>query len=103
MPRYRYKPVPRGSAAKAPDAAVAVLRRTDNPAVAYGDGGLLHLIAEEMGWPHEFWFTEKRVLDAIDRHNKGQLVKRYFRAHRGLGRVFYLPEEAEKRFPKSHA
>jgi len=91
--KYSLLPVPRGSASKAPDAAVIVLRRTNNPAVCYGDSGLLHSIADEMGWPHEGHFTEKRVLDAIDRHNDGQLVKRYYRLRR-LARIFYLPEHA---------
>jgi hypothetical protein len=90
--KYRHKPVPKGSHKRAAQAAAKVLRATDNHAVGYGDSGLLHLIADELGWPHECWFTEKRVLDAIDRYHEGVLVKRYFRARRGLGRVFYLPE-----------
>ena len=95
MIEYKLKPVPRGSAKKAPAAAVKVLRETENTAVGYGDSGLLNMIAEEMGWPHESWFTEKRVLDAIDRYHEGVLVKRYYRAFRGLARVFILPEHAD--------
>lgn len=93
--RRRYQPVPRGSHKEAPHAAVRVLLRTENRAVGYGDSGLLHLICEELGWPHEGWLTEKRVLDAIDRHHEGVLVKRYFRCRR-LARVFYLPGEEPK-------
>jgi hypothetical protein len=94
----KMRPIKRGSGKAAPDAAVAVLRRTDNPAVMSGDDGLLHDIAEELGWPHDAWLTPKRVLDAIDRHNSGQLVKRLTRGIRGrVMRIFYLPETAAER------
>ncbi len=91
---YKYKPVPSGSHRLAAEAAVEVLRETNNPAICYGDGGLFHLVADKIGWPHEMWFTEDRVLNAIDRHHSGHLVKRYFMATRGKARVFYLPEYA---------
>lgn len=94
---YKFKPVPRGSGAQAAALAAVILRETDNPAIGYGDSGLLHLVCGRLGWPHEGWFTEKRVLDAIDRSYKGHLIKRYFSAAKGTGRVFYLPECAPKK------
>ncbi len=78
------------------DCAVEVLRETDNPAVGYGDAGLLHLIADRAGVPHEAWKTEDRILNALSR-TPGSLVPRFFRARRGLARVFYLPEEIKKK------
>lgn len=83
---------------KAADATVKVLRETDNPAVMAGDSFLLHTIATEMGWPHDCWLTEKRVLDAIDRSNAGQLVKGISRSNRRR-RIFYLPEHAPRKEP----
>lgn len=75
------------------DHAVDVLRETDNPAVGFGDSGLLHEIAEAAGWPHEGPDTERRVLNALDK-TRGELKKRYFK-HRGrFHRCFWLPEEA---------
>lgn len=101
MHKYiRLTPVPRGSGKRAPEAAVAVLKRTENNAVGWGDSGLLHLIATEMGWPHDAWLTEGRVLDAIDRHNDGHFEKRYFRTMgriNRLVRVFYLPGKFNER------
>jgi hypothetical protein len=49
------------------DAAVAVLRETNNPAVMWGDEGLLHMIAEKLGWPHECTKTSDRVMAALGR------------------------------------
>lgn len=82
---------------KAWEAAITVLRRTDNPAVMFGDSGLLHLIAEELGWKHDCWHTESRVLRALSK-TPGDLVKR----HTSCGRftkvlIFLLPEEAKRR------
>ena len=78
---------------KACDAAVEVLRETGNPAVGYGDVGLLHMIAQRAGMRcrSRAWRTEKNVLNALDR-TPGILVKRYFRTRYKTGRVFYLPE-----------
>jgi hypothetical protein len=91
MRPHKYKPVLRGSHKRAAQVAAKVLTETDNSAIGYGDSGLLHMVAEQLGWPPESWLTEKRVLDAIDRHHEGVLVKRYFQARRGHARVFYLP------------
>lgn len=61
---------------KISEAAIAVLRRTENEAVMCGDSMLLHMIADEMGWEHHAWKTEKRVLDALSR-NPGELEPGY--------------------------
>lgn len=75
------------------DAAVEILRETDNPAVMCGDTVLLHQIAARAGvWPNA-WVTERRVLDALSRQ-PGILVPRYTRRGDGrLVRIFRLPEE----------
>ena len=73
------------------DAAVAILRETDNPAVMWGDEGLLHLIAERMGWSHESWKTSERVLAALAK-TPGYLVKERVRCHRRWVRHFRLPD-----------
>lgn len=74
------------------EAAIAVLRETDNSAVMWGDEGLLHLIADKLGWPHAAWETSDRVMAALNR-TPGQLVKG--KTVLGNGRVvsvFRLPE-----------
>ncbi len=82
---------------KAWEAAVAVLRRTKNPAVMRGDAQLLHDIAEEMGWPHDAWKSEKRVLDALTR-DPGILIPKMTMSHTGPGsreravRIFRMPK-----------
>lgn len=71
------------------------LRATGNPAIGYGDSGLLHQVAELIGLPHEGIKTEKKVLDRIERSHVGVLKKRIIGlAGRGLGRVrqYWLPE-----------
>lgn len=55
------------------DAAIEVLRETGNPAVMWGDEGLLHAIASRLGWEHHAWQTSDRVLAAI-RKTPGDLV-----------------------------
>jgi hypothetical protein len=70
--------------------AAEYLREKEFPAVMSGDSYLLHEIAERAGMGHDGWRTEKRVLDAIDRTNKGELEKVLLRAHRIL-RSFWLP------------
>ncbi len=81
---------------KAWEAAVQILRETKNPAVMWGDAGLLHDIAERMGWPHDAWKTEKRVLDALTA-NPGILIRKKTMCHTGPGnreravRIFRLP------------
>ena len=66
------------------------LRATDNHGVISGDSHLLHEIAEKLGWEHDAWRTEKRVLNAIERTNKGELIKAFTCVHRRR-RSFWLP------------
>lgn len=73
------------------DAAVEILKETDNPAVMFGDEGLLHLIAERMGWPHRAWHTSNRVLRALSK-TPGPLIKRKVRTYRYWVLSFKLPE-----------
>ena len=82
------------------DAAVLVLRETDNAAVMWGDSRLLHLIAERYGIParpgrsiHEAWRTETRILGALAR-TPGELVAGFTRCggHERMVRIFRLPE-----------
>jgi hypothetical protein len=76
------------------EAAVEVLKETDNPAVMWGDEGLCHLIADRLGWEHKAWETSDRVLAALAK-TPGKLVKR--KTVLGNGRVvnvFRLQEEA---------
>lgn len=83
------------------DAAAEVLWETGNPAVMCGDKGLLHLIAERMGWEHKAWKTSDRVLRVLAK-TPGPLVKRYTRVRIGPSErrvlCFWLPEEYEKAF-----
>lgn len=73
------------------DAAVDVLRETGNPAVMWGDEGLLHLIAERMGWKHECTKTSDRVLNALSK-TPGELISKYTRTGSGRRvRIFHLP------------
>lgn len=74
------------------DAAVEVLRATDNPAVMWGDEGLLHLIAERLGWEHNAWHTSDRVLRALSK-TPGPLVKRETLLHGHWVLIFRLPED----------
>jgi hypothetical protein len=73
------------------DAAVEVLRETDNPAVMFGDEGLLHLIAERLGWPHECTKTSDRVMAALAR-TPGELVKRKTKIYGRWVNIFRLPD-----------
>lgn len=72
------------------DAAVEILRETDNPAVMWGDEGLLHMIAERLGWPHECTRTSDRVLAALSR-TPGPLEKRQTLLHGHWVNIFRLP------------
>lgn len=76
------------------DAACEVLRKTGNPAVMWGDEGLLHAIAERLGWKHECTKTSDRVLAAI-RRTPGDLIPVRTRGHRNrLTHRYVLPEHA---------
>lgn len=73
------------------DAAVEVLRETDNEGVMWGDEGLLHMIADKLGWKHDAWRTSQRVLAALSR-TPGPFIKRktFLAGHWVL--IFSLPE-----------
>lgn len=80
----------------AAQAAVAVLRDSGNPAIGWGDSGLLHAVAERLGMPHEGLATERKVLDRIERSHAGVLIKRYKTySGRGLSRLreYIHPED----------
>lgn len=72
-------------------AAIEVLQETGNPAVMWGDEGLLHLIAERLGWPHKAWVTSNRVMAALNR-TPGKLIKTKHRIGRYIVCKFTLPE-----------
>lgn len=73
------------------DAAVEVLQETGNPAVMWGDEGLLHLIAERMGWKHECTKTSDRVLNALSK-TPGELIPKCTTTGSGrYVRIFHLP------------
>lgn len=78
------------------DAAVKVLRETDNPAVMWGDEGLLHMIADRAGLRtcRRAWRTSDRVLTNLTRCHEG-LIAGYTSVGRyGRVRIFWLPEHA---------
>ena len=77
------------------DAAVEVLRETDNPAVVWGDEGLLHLIAERLGWEHDGPRTSDRVLAAL-RKTPGPLIRRQTLCHGHWVSIFHLAIEEAK-------
>lgn len=75
------------------DAAEAVLRETDNPAVMCTDTGLCGLIAERAGALKRCSATtERAILNALSRQ-PGRLVPGYARScHNRRVRKFSLPE-----------
>ena len=84
---------------RACDAAVAVLRETKNPAVMWGDSGLLHLIAERAGLRTQdrSWKTEDAVLRCLSRQ-PGDLVSGTTVTGNGRRvRCFWLPEHCPAR------
>lgn len=84
------------------DAAFAVLTETDNPAVMWGDTGLLHQIAKRAGLPSKdrAWKTETAVLAALSRQ-PGRLVAGHTRgpaeARGQRVRIFWLPGHEPER------
>ena len=75
------------------DAAVAVLTETDNPAVMWGDTGLLHLIAVRAGLRarDRAWKTENAVLAALSRQPGALVAGTTREAHGRRVRIFWLP------------
>lgn len=82
------------------DAAVLVLRETDNPAVMWGDSGLLHLIAERanLKMKGRSWMTEIAVLDAMSKQPGELVAGRTPGRGRRMVRCFWLPEHAPERY-----
>lgn len=82
------------------DAALLVLTETGNPAVMYGDTGLLHMIATRAGIlsKDRAWETEKAVLAALSRQ-PGKLVAGHTVTGRGRRvRCFWLPGQEPERY-----
>lgn len=83
------------------EAAVLVLRETDNPAVMWGDEGLLHRIAERAGLRVKglAWRTSDAVLNNLSR-SPGQMVPGYTLGRASnrdrAVRIFWLPEHAPR-------
>ena len=84
------------------DAAVAVLRETKNPAVMWGDNGLLDLIGARAGLTTRgrYPYLHYHVMNNLARQ-PGELV-----AGTALGcsrrvRIFYLPEHVPDRWKES--
>lgn len=78
------------------DAAYEVLQETNNPAVMWGDEGLLHLIADKLGWKHEGHETPDRVLRALAK-TPGRLIPGHAQAFNNRKvRIFRLPESEDE-------
>ena len=79
------------------DAAVLVLRETGNPAVMWGDSGLLHAIANRASLHsrNRAWHTEIAVLNALSAQ-PGKLLVGETKTMRGRRvRIFRLPLSVE--------
>lgn len=76
--------------------AADLLKETGNPAIGWGDSGLLHMVADKLGLPSEGYATEKKILDRIERSYQGVLIKRWksYGGGKGVGRLreYALPE-----------
>jgi hypothetical protein len=77
--------------------AAAHLRETDNPSVMTGDALLLHEIARRAGVKEDGPATQSRVMNAIQRSNRGEFVLGYVWSGRKR-RCFWLPEHAPDHF-----
>ena len=87
------------------DAAVLVLRETDNPAVMWGDEGLLHLVAKRAGLRAQghAWKTSDAVLRNLSKQ-PGELVSGHTVGPHGRRvRCFWLSEHAPERYRKDSA
>jgi hypothetical protein len=82
------------------DAAIQVLRKTDNLAVMWSDEGLLHLIAQRAGLrvSGRAWQTAAAVLNNLAKC-PGDLVPKMTTVRSGgrerWVRIFYLPEHTK--------
>ncbi len=97
MNRFPLHPtLPPSERIRACDAAVLVLRETDNPAVMWSDSGLLHAIASRAGLRsrERGWQTEGAVLAALSKQ-PGDLVATKTAGHKNRSvRIFWLREKA---------
>jgi hypothetical protein len=88
-----------GGIPSAAQAAAAILRETEQPAIGWGDSGLLHAVAKRIGFDHEGPKTEQRVLSKLEQSYAGVLVKGYA-SYPGRGRArvrrYWLPETAPR-------
>lgn len=82
------------------EVAEAILRETGNPAVMWGDCGLLDLIADRMGlvrnpdkWMGGISDRHERVLAALSR-NPGKLIAGSTLCGKRRVRIFWLEENA---------
>lgn len=79
----------------AAQAAFELLVATGNPAIGWGDSGLLHQVAEKLGMPHEGPLTERKVMRRIEASHQGVLVKRLLELPNGRAvRRYWLPNQA---------
>ena len=79
----------------AAQAAADILREAEQPAIGWGDAGLLHAVAQRIGLAHEGPATERRVLSRIEQSYAGVLIKSCV-SYPGRPRVrrYWLPETA---------
>ena len=85
------------------DAAIEVLRETNNPAVMAGDLGLLHMIADRLDWKHEGPRTTDRVIAALHK-TPGELLRKYTLGSRNQRTsLFILPERASEYFKEGNS
>lgn len=92
-----------GRRQSAAQVAASLLRETGNPAIGWGDSGLLHQVADMLGMPHEGPRSERKVLDRIERSHQGVLEKRHVEVGGRYGNVrqFMLPEKSEELIAKT--
>ncbi len=82
------------------DATVEVLLETGNSAVMWGDEGLLHLIAERLGWEHDCTKTSDRVLAALRKTPGDRLAPGKTRA--GSGRLVTIFRLRKRQSNENH-
>ncbi len=75
-------------------AAIVTLERLKQPAIMFGDTGLAHEIAEEMGWEHEGPKTHDRVISTLAR-TPGKLIKKKSFVYDRWVCIFHLPNEQD--------
>ena len=97
--RQEVREMPRcGVVMRTCDAAVAVLRESNNPAVMWGDEGLCHMIADraQLRSSGRAWKTSDCVLSNLARCHDGLIAGKTTCHGRRAVRIFWLPEHAPK-------